>query len=159
MLKGATGTTPLPYPTLIPVILRHFGVSLADEYNTTIDGHNFEIGQSLLHRASIVYAAENWYIQELGIEGNRPKENYPDIDPEDLPEPDPDPLPPHFQQLSLQFSQIMDAKFEQQRQYIDQQCDQMETALRGEITSLREEIARSNSTFVPPYSQTAFPAD
>jgi hypothetical protein len=40
----------------------------------------------LLHQASIVYAAENWYIQELGIEGNHPKENYPDIDPEDLPE-------------------------------------------------------------------------
>ena len=35
----------------------------------------------------------------------------------------------------------------------------METTLRGEITSLREEIARTNSTFVPPYSQSAFPAD
>jgi hypothetical protein len=104
MPKGATGTTPLPYPTLITIILRHFGVNLADEYCTTIDGHNFEIGQSLLHRAGIIYAAENWYIQVLGIEGNRPKENYPDIDPEDLPEPDPEPLPPHFQQLSLQFS-------------------------------------------------------
>ena len=74
MLKRATGTTHLPYPTLITVILRHFGVSLANEYSTTIDGHNFEIGQSLLHRAGIVYATENWYIQELGIEGNRPKE-------------------------------------------------------------------------------------
>ena len=77
MLKGATRTTPLAYPTLITVILRHFSVSLADEYNTTIDGHNFEIGQSLLHRAGIVYAVDKWYIQELGIEGNRPKENYP----------------------------------------------------------------------------------
>jgi hypothetical protein len=59
MLKGATGTTPLPYPTLITVILRNFGVSLTNEYSTTIDGHKFEIGQSLLHRAGIVYAAEN----------------------------------------------------------------------------------------------------
>jgi hypothetical protein len=58
MLMGATGTTPLPYPTLITVILRHFGVNLADEYSTTIDGHNFEIGQSLLHRAGIVYDAD-----------------------------------------------------------------------------------------------------
>jgi hypothetical protein len=52
---------------------------------------------------------------------------------------------------------MMDEKFEQQRQYFDQRCDQMETALRGEITSLREEIARSSSTFVPPYSQSTFP--
>ena len=54
---------------------------------------------------------------------------------------------------------MMDAKFEQQRQYIDQRCDQMETALQGEITSLREEIARSNTNFVPPYSQSAFPTN
>ena len=53
----------------------------------------------------------------------------------------------------------MDAKFEQQHQYIDQRCDQMETAFRGEITFLWEEIARDNSNFVPPYSQSAFPAD
>jgi hypothetical protein len=59
-----------------------------------------------------VHAGENWYIQELGIEGNRPKENHPDIDPEDIPEPDPEPLPPNFQQLSLQFSQMMESKFE-----------------------------------------------
>ena len=54
---------------------------------------------------------------------------------------------------------MMDAKFEQRCQYIDQRCDQMETALRGEITSLREEIARGNSNFVPPYSQSAFPTN
>jgi hypothetical protein len=50
----------------------------------------------------------------------------------------------------------MGTKFEQQHQYIDQRCDQIETALQGEITSLREEIARSNSNFVPSYSQSAF---
>jgi hypothetical protein len=57
MLKGATGTTRLPYPTLITVILFHFRINLADEYNTSIDGQNFEIGQSVLHRVGIVYAA------------------------------------------------------------------------------------------------------
>jgi hypothetical protein len=69
MLKGATGTTPLPYPTLITVLLRHFRINLADEYSTSIDGQKFEIGQSVLHRAGIFYAADNWYIEELGIEG------------------------------------------------------------------------------------------
>ena len=115
MLKGTTGNTPLPYPTLITVILRHFRINLADEYSTSIDGQKFEIGQSVLHRASIVYAIDNWYIQELGIEGN------PDPDDcEEPTEPDQEPLPPHFQRLSLQISEMMDDKFEQQRQYFDQ---------------------------------------
>jgi hypothetical protein len=35
----------------------------------------------------------------------------------------------------------------------------METSLQGEITSLREEIARSSSNYMPQYSQSTFLED
>jgi hypothetical protein len=127
MLKGATGTTPLPYPMLITTILCNFRVNLVGEYITSTDKQNFEIGESVLHRAGISFMGDNWYINDLEVLVNRPKEDFPET--EEPSEPPQEPLPTHFQLLSLKISQMIEACFEQQRLYFDQRCEQMESSL------------------------------
>jgi hypothetical protein len=119
---------------LVTTILRHFRVNLDGEYNIPTDGQNFEIGGLVLHHAGISVIGNNWYINEFGILGNRQKEDFDET--EEIREPSQDTLPAHLQQLSLQILQMLDARFEQQRIFFEQRCEQMRSSLRREIASL-----------------------
>jgi hypothetical protein len=60
----------------------------------------------------------------LGFEGNLPKEKHPNPDESKEPaEPEQESFPPHFHCLCQQISQMMDNKFEQQHQYLEQRCE------------------------------------